>query len=550
MSYVKKSLDCLAGYRFRYIGSKIIYIILSVFGMLDYYFISVMITAILTGDVARFKKYLLIMVLFNGGLTLFTYLLDIFYAKLMVRINNSIRQNIYKSYFSFYQFSEEYNSSKMNNIFLSDYYTPMSYLDSIFSYITEFVILMYIVIVLTRHNVWFLYTLLLAIPIVCVNWYYSKKIREYKEKDYYYIDKILGIVEKTTSAVYNVFSFAPITRAMQKTLQENINEKIVVVDNLNKNKLNLQYSIELIMKTNIYTFYFLAAGLIAGGKLDPQSFVFISFYIQKTLQSIIALTKIIPQLQMHHISLDRLFYILDKQEKYLVSEEDKQRLSTIENIQIREGSFVARGVRILEDVNFQVDKATKILVQGENGSGKSSIMKLLTLQYQLENGELLINGMDVGTFRVDDVLKNINVLPQAPMIFPMSLRDNLMYDEKNGYPIEEIIEDFELQNCIEKLSNGLDTMVDENLKLSGGEKKKIDLVRCMTTQADLYVLDEPLANLDIGIRKKFDTLLHKYLKDKAVIVIEHGSFYSDFFNQYYRVKDGRLSHEKEFVDYR
>ena len=112
MSYVKKSLDCLAGYRFRYIGSKIIYIVLSVLGMLDYYFISVMITAILTGDIARFKKYLLIMVLFNGGLTLFTYLLDIFYAKLMVRINNSIRQNIYKSYFSFYQFSEEYNSSK------------------------------------------------------------------------------------------------------------------------------------------------------------------------------------------------------------------------------------------------------------------------------------------------------------------------------------------------------------------------------------------------------------------------------------------------------
>lgn len=550
MSYVKKSLDCLTGHRIRYIGSKIIYIILSVLAMLDYYFISVMITAILTDDVTRFKKYLLFMVIFNAVLTLFTYILDNFYAKLIVRINNSIRQDIYKSYFCFYQFSEEYSSSKMNNIFMSDYYTPMNYLDSIFTYITEFVILTYIVIVLMRHNIWFLYTLLLAIPIVGVNWHYSKKIREYKKKDYYYIDKILGIVEKTTDAVYNVFSFAPITRSMRSSLQENINEKIVVVDKLNKNKLNLQYWIELIMKGNIYTFYFLAAGLIAGGKLDSQSFVFISFYIQKTLQSIITLTKIIPHLQMHHISLDRLFYILNKQEKYQASEEGKQRLNAIENIQIRKGSFTARGVRILHDINFRVDKDTKVLVQGENGSGKSSIMKLLTLQYELSNGELLINGMDAGNFRVDDVLKNINVLPQAPMIFPMSLRDNLMYNETSEYSIEEIVEDFELQSCIEKLSDGLDTIVDENLKLSGGEKKKIDLVRCMTTKADLYVLDEPLANLDIGIRGKFDTLLHKYLKDKAVIVIEHGSFHSDFFDRYYQVKDGRLSYEKEFVDYR
>lgn len=540
MGYILKSFECFTSYKKPYIFSKLIYILLNMLSMVDYYFLSKMITSLLSGNIVLFKRYLYIMVVWNAGLVIFRYTIDRYYARLIVNINNSIKKLIFESYFSFYQFSQSKDTSKLNNVFISEYITPMNFLDTIFNYISEVILLIYILAVLVSFDIRFLYTLALILPIVAVNVYFSEKIKFLKKQDYIFIDSIYGLVRTTTLFIYSIFSNRKIFLSINNDLDTKIKEKISVINNMNKEKLNLQYSIEIIVKSNMYIFYFIVLKLIVKGTMLVENFIFVSFYIQKVLYSMISLTKIIPQIQMYYVSLDRLFSVLGNNIEFKKSEKWKESINEIDSVELRGASFTINNKKILDNTNFVLKNTDKIIIRGKNGSGKSTLIKLISLQYPLTEGELFFNNELSHKYTVSSIFSNISVSNQNPCIIPLSLRDNISFDLEMKFNLDEMLVDFELVELVSRLPDGIDTIINKDIELSGGERKKIDLLRCMIKKADVYIFDEPLAYLDKEFKRKFSFLIKKYIGDKGFIIVEHNEISNINFDREFFVEEGRL----------
>lgn len=546
MVYMKKSLELLDNHKNKYLLIKLINILTSVIALIEPYLISVIVTSIMQKNIYLFKRYILLFLLYYIIFTTIKYILSKISSKLMVRINNNAKRKIFYSYFGHFKYSNTYNSAKLNNVFTSDFASPLFYLDYLFNFLSEIIVLLTMLIILIKQNILFLYTTLLVIPIIFINIYYSKKIKEYNKIDFYYSDAILGIVKKVTNNIYEITSNKKIKNCITNDFDEEINDKILNVDKLNFSIINLQYITNGIMKVNLFLFFTLAGILVFRQKINPEMFIFLSFYVQKVLSSIIGLADFIPTVQNYHVSLDRVFEVMGINNLFKNLEEKRLKLSYINKLEIKSGDCKINDTYILKNIQLCLNKGDHILIEGENGSGKSSLVKLISLQYPLSNGKYLINNNDYKDYKALDIMECMSISSQSPIIYPLSIKNNILYEaDNNKYNLDEILEDFDLLEYVESLEEGLDTFIDENFKLSGGQKKKIELIRCLTKESSIYILDEPLANVDSDFKNKFDYILNKYFIDKTVIMIEHGNYEYDFFDRYYKFKDGKLEVKNE-----
>lgn len=530
-------MTLLDRYRIKYLLIKLAGILIKVSALIEPYLVSVIVASIMQNNISLFKRYIILFAVYYLVFGIINYSLDKVYSKLMIRINNKVKERIFYSYFGYFQYSSTYNSAKLNNVFTSDYSSPLSYLDYLFGYLSEIIVLLSMLFILIKQNTWFIYTIVLVIPIIFINIHYSKKIKKYNKINFYYSDVILGIVKKVSNSIYEITSNEKIKNFIVNDFDNYIEDKISNVDKLNESKINLQYIMDSIMKINIFLFYILAGILVFKKRITPEIFIFLSFYIQKVLISLIGITNLIPTVQRYHVSLDRVFEVMETKNLFKDEEEKKQPLEYINKIEIKDGEFKIKDSYILKDVNMYLNKGEHILIGGENGSGKSSMIKLISLQYPLSCGEYLINDNSHKEYKASDIMECISISNQNPIVYPLSIRNNILYEADNGkYTLNEILEDFDLLEYIESLEEGIDTFIDENYNLSGGQKKKIEIIRCLSKNSSIYILDEPLANLDADFKNKFDYILNKYFSDKTVIMIEHGNYKSDFFDRYYKFK--------------
>lgn len=350
--YIRKSLSLLDKYKKKYLLVKLTSIFINIIALIEPYFISVIVTSIIQNKTFLFKKYLLLFMIYYIICHIINYLLDMLSAKLIVRINNNIKKTIFYSYFGHFQYSSTYNSAKLNNVFLNDYSTTLEYLNYLFNYLSEIIILLFMLFILARQSILFIYTVLLVIPIIFINIYYAKKIKAFNKIDFFYSDIIFGIIKKVTNGIYEIVSNRKIKNFITNNFNDYIDEKILNVDKLNRDKINLQYIMEFIMKTNIFLFYALAGVLVFKGKLDPQLFMFLSFYVQKVLISMISITSFIPSIQKYHLSLDRVFEIIEKNNIFEYEEENKLSLNFINKLEIKKGEFKIGKSYILKDINL------------------------------------------------------------------------------------------------------------------------------------------------------------------------------------------------------
>ncbi|MCQ4922613.1 ABC transporter ATP-binding protein/permease [Tissierella carlieri] len=537
MLYIKKSMALLDRYKIKYLLIKLTGILIKASALIEPYLVSVIVASIMQNNISLFKRYIILFAMYYMVFSIINYSLDKVSSKLMIRINNKVKEKILYSYFGYFQYSSTYNSAKLNNVFTSDYSSPLSYLDYLFGYSSEIIVLLSMLFILIKQNTWFIYTIVLVIPIIFINIHYSKKIKKYNKINFYYSDVILGIVKKVSNSIYEITSNEKIKNFIVNDFDNYIEDKISNVDKLNESKINLQYIMDSIMKINIFLFYILAGILVFKKRITPEIFIFLSFYIQKVLISLIGITNLIPTVQRYHVSLDRVFEVMETKNLFKDEEEKKQPLEYINKIEIKDGEFKIKDSYILKDVNMYLNKGEHILIGGENGSGKSSMIKLISLQYPLSCGEYLINDNSHKEYKASDIMECISISNQNPIVYPLSIRNNILYEADNGkYTLSEILEDFDLLEYIESLEEGIDTFIDENYNLSGGQKKKIEIIRCLSKNSSIYILDEPLANLDADFKNKFDYILNKYFSDKTVIMIEHGNYKSDFFDRYYKFK--------------
>lgn len=180
--------------------------------------------------------------------------------------------------------------------------------------------------------------------------------------------------------------------------------------------------------------------------------------------------------------------------------------------------------KILKDINFTLEKGKSIAIVGPSGSGKSTIINMIPRLYDVQEGEVTFDGVDVRKLDLHFLRENVGIVSQETYLFNGTIRDNLLYAKPDATE-EELIEACKKANIyefIEKQEKGLDTKVgNRGLKLSGGEKQRISIARVLLKDPVLFIFDEATASLDSISESKIQEAINPIIKSKTSILIAH-----------------------------
>jgi ATP-binding cassette, subfamily B, bacterial len=176
------------------------------------------------------------------------------------------------------------------------------------------------------------------------------------------------------------------------------------------------------------------------------------------------------------------------------------------------------------DLNLDIKSGEKIGLVGHSGSGKTTLTKLLLRFSDIDDGEILIDGQNIANITQDNLRQNIAYVPQEPLLFHRSIRENIAYGKTDATD-EEIIDAAKkayAHEFIELLPKNYDTLVGERgVKLSGGQRQRIAIARAILKDAPILVLDEATSALDSESEKLIQEALWELMKGRTAIVIAH-----------------------------
>lgn len=177
---------------------------------------------------------------------------------------------------------------------------------------------------------------------------------------------------------------------------------------------------------------------------------------------------------------------------------------------------------ILSDISFEVKQGEVIAVLGATGSGKSSLIALLSRFYEVTDGQVLIDGIDVREYELDSLRRSVGIVPQETFLFSASIRDNIAY----GYPdatmeqIEHAAKKAQIHDFIITMPNGYDTLIGERgVGLSGGQRQRVALARAILMNPPILVLDEATASVDTATESAIHEALLEVMKGRTTFII-------------------------------
>lgn len=194
-------------------------------------------------------------------------------------------------------------------------------------------------------------------------------------------------------------------------------------------------------------------------------------------------------------------------------------------VEFRSVSFAYnRNKPVLTDISFTAEPGQQIALVGPSGAGKSTIANLLPRLYDVTDGAVLIDGVDVRNVTQNSLRKQIAIVPQETMLFGTSIRENIAYGRMAASE-EEIYEAAKAANAhdfITRLPEGYDTMVGERgARLSGGERQRVSIARALLKNPKLLILDEATSSLDVASEAVVQEALERLMQNRTTVVIAH-----------------------------
>ena len=223
--------------------------------------------------------------------------------------------------------------------------------------------------------------------------------------------------------------------------------------------------------------------------------------------------------------VQRLFEIYDAEPEVTEKENAIKKDSLDGHVQFSNVVFsYDKSRRIIDDVSFDIEPGKMIGIVGHSGAGKSTLANLLIRLYDVSEGQITIDGVNVKDYSFDTLRKNIAIVSQETYLFIGSILENIRYAKPDATK-EEIIQAAKIAGAhdfIVKLPDGYNTQIGLGYKdLSGGERQRISIARAVLLNPRILILDEATAAMDTETERKIQTALEKLIVGKTTIVIAH-----------------------------
>ena len=291
-------------------------------------------------------------------------------------------------------------------------------------------------------------------------------------------------------------------------------------------------------------FFFIVFGiaLYKESLLMIPEFVIIYNFQNKVKYSLDGIVQLIEYNKKFVISADRIFEVIedDKFKKETFGNKEVKRIDG--NIEFKNVYFGYNKNKVIKNMSFKVKPNQTVAFIGKSGAGKTTIFSLLTKLYEVDKGEILLDGNNINDLTRDSIRNNMSLITQEPYIFNFSIKENLLLSN-NKASMKEIRNACKLA-CIDdyimKLPNKYNSVIGENgVMLSGGQKQRLAIARAILKKSEVIMLDEATSALDNETQSEIQKAINN-LTDSTVLIVAHRLSTVIDSDIIYVVKDGKI----------
>lgn len=374
-------------------------------------------------------------------------------------------------------------------------------------------------------NVWIALFIIIEIAILyVVNSFAVRNIfkyrMEFKSKD----EKLVGIYGEILRGIRdlkNLFAKEAIKDKTNIKQKETINSYIKFIHT----KRSWHRGIDSAFHLFTFGFIALSCFMISIDQLSIAAFLTLFIFNGYVYRLINSLTNIRFKITEGEVSARKVFEIIEgityQPETFGKVSQD----SLNGNIEFKNVKFAYEAEKVLfENLSFKIKKNTFVAFVGKSGEGKTSIIELMTKNYEILSGKIFLDEHNLNSLDEQSIRKNISVVSQEPYIFNMTIRENLCLSNKDASD-EEIIEackKAQIHDFIIKKEKKYESLVGENgVQLSGGQKQRIAIARAILKNSKIILLDEATSALDNESQQKIKEVLSELSKNHTIVMIAH-----------------------------
>ena len=370
-------------------------------------------------------------------------------------------------------------------------------------------------------------TMLFTFPVVVViAMFFGRYIRRLMKKRQDQLAKTNVIVEETMQSIQTVKAYTNEWFEIGR-YGKNLTEAVRISLSTARMRGLFASFIIFVMFGSLFFIMWQAALMVqAGGMEEGDLFDFIAF-TAIIGGAIASLGNFYTQIVSAIGATDRIFEILDMTPE-LNPEDTESNVSRFKgDIEYQNVQFsypTRKDVEVLKSINLSIQAGTKVALVGASGSGKSTIVQLLLRFYELDGGQIQVDGANIDTYDLQSYRKNMAIVPQEVLLFGGTIRENIAYGNPKASE-KSLVDAAKKANAwefIEQFPEGLDTIVGERgIKLSGGQRQRIAIARAILKDPAILLLDEATSSLDAESEKIVQDALNVLMEGRTSIIIAH-----------------------------
>lgn len=269
----------------------------------------------------------------------------------------------------------------------------------------------------------------------------------------------------------------------------------------------------------------LSVFLITQNLLSIPNALVINNYLGRLTSIIYFVSQFLEKVKDFNLSSERVFAIMDSKE-FGKEKFGKKHIDKVNgDFEFKNVTFTyTNGHKVIDNMNFKIKANSTVAFVGKSGSGKTTVFNLLCKMYNIDSGNITIDGIDINELDKDSIRGNITIISQNPYIFNLSIRDNLRLVKEN-LTEEEMIEACRtacLEDFIKSLPDGYDTVIGEGgINLSGGERQRLAIARALVQKTEIILFDEATSALDNETQAKIKKAIDNMKNEYTILIIAH-----------------------------